>query len=98
MAGAQLGLLAHAAQQQRQGGAPVGQRRFHLLGLVTGHHHRLPRLQLRRLLQHVRQQGLAPQALQHLGPAAFHPRALAGSEHHHVERKIHPQTPLLFAA
>ncbi len=89
VAGAQLGLLAHAAQCQRQRRAPVGQRRLHLLGLVPGHHHRLPRLQLRRLLQHVCQQGLAPEALQHLGPAALHARALAGCEHHHVERKIH---------
>jgi len=84
MAGAQLRLLPHKGQLEtaRSGLAGGG---LHLGGAMAGDHGGAARLQVDRLVQHVVQQRAPAQALQHLGKAAFHARALAGRHDEDVE-------------
>ena len=75
----QLRLLAHKLQvilayNARQSCGS----RFNFCSTMTGDDDGAARLQMRSLVEHVVQQRAARQALQHLGRAAFHARALAG--------------------
>ena len=84
MAGTQLRHLAHEfALGLRIAGR--GQGCFHLLGAMAGNHHHLACLQLRGRVQHMLDQTLMRQLLQHFRRGAFHAGALAGSHDDDVD-------------
>ena len=86
VAGAKLRLLAHKLKVKTAYSACCacgGSFYFH--STVAGDDRGAARLQMRRLPQHMVQKRAPRQALQHLGNAAFHARALAGRHDEDVE-------------
>ena len=71
---------------------PVGQRRRYLLAAVAIDHVDGVGCKLCRRAQHVLEQRLATERLQHLGQVALHPCALTGGQDYHTQG--HRQIPL----
>ena len=66
-----------------------GDGRFHFRSTMARHHHGRASLELSSGIQHMLQQGATSQLLQHLGMAAFHAGAFAGSHDDDVQRCSH---------
>ena len=82
VAGTKLRLLAH--KSKIQGATLAGEGRLHRIGAMAGDHNRLAGMQLLRRSNHMQDQRLVRQALQHFGQAAFHARALTCGHDDHV--------------
>ena len=83
--GAELGHLTHELQLAALCG------RLNQLGAMAGDDDACCAIQRRHGVQHVLQQGLVGQFVQHLGQGRLHPSALAGRHHHHVQRHVRPR-------
>ena len=88
MAGAQLRFLPHKLQTQR-GRGQGRQSGFHHLCTVSGNHHRLPRAQLARTVDHMPGKRPPSELVQHFGLETFHACAFARRHDHHIHRNRH---------